>query len=126
MVKIKLNRVTRFEHIITSQETPSKHVLNIATKILRSGGIIIYHTDTLYGFGVMIHGSHSKSEALKKDGAEITWAHQINNRRIKMGSRELYWQPCLKHIRGANLVIVEQASKLVLNYVLFSGMEEIQ
>lgn len=69
---------------------------------------------------VLIHGSPSKSEARKKDNAEITWAHHIKNRCIKTGPHELYWQPCLKHLRGANLVIVEQASKLILNYVLFT------
>ena len=68
---------------------------------------------------VLIHGSPSKSEARKKDGVKITWAHHIKNRSIKIGPYELHWQPCLQHIRGANLVIVEQASKLILNYVLF-------
>ena len=68
---------------------------------------------------VLIYGSPSKSEAQKKDSAEITWANHIKNRSIKIGTHELYWQPCLKHIREADLIIVEQASKLLLNYVLF-------
>ncbi len=67
---------------------------------------------------VLIYGSPSKSKTRKKDGAEITWAHHIKNRSIKVGLHKLYWQPCLKHIRGADLVIVEQASKLILNYLL--------
>ncbi|MCG2722789.1 MAG: glycosyltransferase family 4 protein [Thermodesulfovibrionales bacterium] len=67
---------------------------------------------------VLIHGSPSESEARKKDGVEIEWAHSVKNRSIMIGQHELYWQPCLKHIRGADLVIAEQASKLILNYVL--------
>ena len=67
---------------------------------------------------VLIHGFPSKKEARKKDNAEIAWAHHVKDRCIKVGQHELYWQPCLKHIRGADLVIVEQASKLILNYVL--------
>jgi hypothetical protein len=67
---------------------------------------------------VLIHGSPSKKEARKKDNAEIAWAHHVKDKCIKVGQHELYWQPCLKHIRGADLVIVEQASKLILNYVL--------
>lgn len=67
---------------------------------------------------VLIYGSPSESEALKRDGVEIEWAHHIKNRSITIGTHKLYWQPCLKHIRGADLVIVEQASKLILNYVL--------
>jgi len=69
---------------------------------------------------VLIHGSPSKDEARKKDGAEITWAHHINNKCIKIGPHKLYWQPCLRHIRGVDLIIVEQASRLILNYVLFA------
>ena len=68
---------------------------------------------------VLIHGSPSKSGARKKDSAKILWAHHIKNRSIKTGPYDLYWQPCLKYIREADLVIVEQASKLILNYALF-------
>jgi len=67
---------------------------------------------------VLIHGNPSKSESQKKDASEITWAIHCKNRCIKIGSHVLYWQPCLKFLRGADLVIVEQASKLMLNYVL--------
>jgi len=67
---------------------------------------------------VLIYGSHSKIESRKKDGAKIIWAHHIENRSIKLGPYKLYWQPCLKYIKGADLIIVEQASKLILNYVL--------
>jgi len=70
---------------------------------------------------VLLHGFPSKSEADKKDEIEIEWAHQIKNKCIKIGLRDLYWQTCLKHIRDADLIIVEQASKLLLNYVLFMG-----
>ena len=68
---------------------------------------------------VLIYGSPSKGEAQKKDSVEITWANHIKNRSIKIGTHELHWQPCLKHIREADLIIVEQASKLLLNYLLF-------
>jgi len=70
---------------------------------------------------VLIHCSPSESEALKRDGVEIEWTHHVKDRCIKIGPYELYWQPCLKHIRGADLVIVEQASKLILNYVLVAS-----
>ena len=52
---MKLNRTTKCEHIFTNQDRPSTNAINRAAKILRSGGIIIYPTDTLYGFGVMIN-----------------------------------------------------------------------
>lgn len=68
---------------------------------------------------VLLHGNYSNSEAKKNDEVEIEWAHKIKNKCIKAGPRELYWQTCLKYIPNANLIIVEQASKLLLNYVLF-------
>ena len=68
---------------------------------------------------VLIHGLPSKSETKKKDEVVIAWANLIKNKCIKIDSRELYWQPCLKLLRRADLIIVDQASKLLLNYVLF-------
>ena len=66
----------------------------------------------------LIYGAPSKREARKNDNVEITWAHHITNKCIEIGPYTLYWQPCLRELRGADLVIVEQASKLLLNYVL--------
>jgi len=70
---------------------------------------------------VLVYGSPSEIESLKQDNIEITWANHIKNRSIKIGRYRLYWQPCLPYLQGADLVIVEQASRLILNYVLFAG-----
>jgi glycosyltransferase involved in cell wall biosynthesis len=37
---------------------------------------------------------------------------------IPIGGRELFWQPALPLLRGSDLVVVDVASKLLLNYVL--------
>lgn len=66
-----------------------------------------------------IYGVPAGVDAEKKDAAEIAWAHRIENRCINVGTHLLYWQPCLQLLQSADLVIVEQASKLPLNYVLF-------
>lgn len=50
----------------------------------------------------------------------LDWATPIQNVTLPVGERTLYWQPCLPLLQGANLVIVEQASKLLLNYVLLA------
>ncbi len=78
---MKLNRVSRCEHIITSQETPSKTAISLATKTLRSGGIIIYPTDTLYGFGVMINNKKAikKLYGLKKRDKKKPFSILIND-----------------------------------------------
>jgi len=76
-----LNRSLRYEHIITNQETPSKTAISRATNILRSGGIIIYPTDTLYGFGVMLNDRKAikKLNDVKKRDRKKPFSILINN-----------------------------------------------
>lgn len=66
----------------------------------------------------LIHGKPNEKEALKKDEAQVNWATKIKNRTVKIGSQELYWQPCLNAIKNSELVIVEQANKNLVNYWL--------
>ncbi|HJQ20137.1 MAG TPA: glycosyltransferase family 4 protein, partial [Gemmatimonadaceae bacterium] len=42
----------------------------------------------------------------------------VRNRYVRLFGRELIWQPVLKEVWSADLVIAEQASKLLVNYVL--------
>lgn len=56
----------------------------------------------------------------RNDSATNNWAIFKKNRYIKIGKRQLIWQPCLKEIKGADLVIVEQADRLLINYILIS------
>ena len=64
----------------------------------------------------LIYGS---DDTLSFNDADIDWAIKIPNRRIRIGNKSLYWQPCLKHLKNADLIVVEQANKLLVNYVLW-------
>ena len=66
----------------------------------------------------LIYGQSATKDAVKKDGIELEWAQRIENRTMRLGRLELYWQPCLRLVDKTDLVIVEQASKLLVNYVL--------
>ena len=66
----------------------------------------------------LIYGQPGAKDAAKKDTVDLEWAQRIENRIVRFCGRELYWQPCLHFLRGADLVIVEQASKLLVNCVL--------
>ncbi len=66
----------------------------------------------------LIYGQPIGVDQLKRDTGHIAWALPIRNRIVNVGSRQLYWQPCLHLLKDCDLVIVEQASKLLLNYVL--------
>jgi len=67
---------------------------------------------------VLIYGQPGSADATKKDTGELSWAHKIHNKIFRFRSREAYWQPCLGLLRNVDLVIVEQANKLLINYVL--------
>lgn len=54
----------------------------------------------------------------QKDEVPLDFGNFRKNKNIKIGSLNLVWQPCLKEIRSADLVIVEQANRLLLNYLL--------
>ena len=78
---MKLNRMPRYEHFITSQETPSKIAIHHAAKALRAGGVIIYPTDTLYGFGVIFNNKKAikKLYDIKKRDKKRPFSILINN-----------------------------------------------
>ena len=70
---------------------------------------------------ILIYGLPSKSGEKKYDEVELSWAHEIKNKCIKIDTHILYWQSCLKILRNADLIIVDQSSKLLLNYILFTS-----
>jgi glycosyltransferase involved in cell wall biosynthesis len=68
----------------------------------------------------VIYGRPGKEEAKRRDTATIPWGLAIENRALSFGGRSVVWQPCAALVRDSDLVIVEQASKLLLNYVLLT------
>jgi glycosyltransferase involved in cell wall biosynthesis len=69
----------------------------------------------------LIYGQPDAKEATKRDVGAISWGYPIQNRQLQVGRRSFLWQPCFALLRGSDLVIVEQASKLLLNYVLLAA-----
>ncbi len=47
-----------------------------------------------------------------------SWAKYKQNKYLEFCGREFVWQPCFDECRSADLVIVEQANRLLLNYLL--------
>jgi glycosyltransferase involved in cell wall biosynthesis len=71
----------------------------------------------------LIAGQPSAAELAKDDAVTLPWARAIHNRYLTVAGRELVWQPAFGMTRGADMVIVEQASRLLLNYALLLGRE---
>lgn len=49
------------------------------------------------------------------------WAKCVRDWRVSLGGIEICWQPYAAYVRDADLVIVEQANRLLLNYWLMAG-----
>jgi L-malate glycosyltransferase len=54
----------------------------------------------------------------RDDALDLPWGRHLRRRVLRLGHRHLVWQPLVPELRTADLVIVEQASQLVLNYRL--------
>ncbi len=68
----------------------------------------------------VIVGRPYGAELAKNDSGEVPWAEYVDNRVLPFGRRTLVWQPVLKRVRSADLVIVEQANKALVNFVFMS------
>jgi glycosyltransferase involved in cell wall biosynthesis len=68
----------------------------------------------------LVYGDPLGDDRARLDESDIEWAHRIRNRAIGSHRRPLVWQPALSYARRADLVIVEQATKLLINPVLLA------
>jgi len=66
----------------------------------------------------LVYGRLKNQDSKKKDERSLEWATFRENKRIKVGSANLLWQPSLDKVVQADLVIVEQANSLLINYLL--------
>ncbi len=73
----------------------------------------------------LVYGKLKNTDSLKNDEVDIDWAFFIPNKIIRVGTTQLLWQPCLSHTKGKDLIIVEQANKLLINYY-FSFMRHFK
>lgn len=67
---------------------------------------------------ILLYGQPASQDKLKNDTVDLDWAINVPNKIVEIGNKEVYWQPVLKYLRGVDLVIVEQASRLLINYIL--------
>ena len=79
--------------------------------------------DTLAARGIeliLVYGQPVKQERVKGDSVDLPWADKVSNVHLSFMGRTLIWQPVLRFIPGADLIIVEQASKLLVNHALWA------
>jgi L-malate glycosyltransferase len=66
----------------------------------------------------LFHSNLAPEDDPRPDALEVPWAVHLPRRELAVGSRGLLWQPYHPALRSADLVVVEQAADLPLNYRL--------
>lgn len=66
----------------------------------------------------LIHGDPPASRRGRKDSLVVDWAEFVPNRLWTIGGLELTLQPVVGRLRGADLVVLQQETGLVLNYAM--------
>jgi glycosyltransferase involved in cell wall biosynthesis len=70
------------------------------------------------------YGTASETVALREDSGDISWGTRVHNRHFRLRtSHEALWQPVILATRQADLIIVDQASRLLANYVLLARQQ---
>jgi glycosyltransferase involved in cell wall biosynthesis len=67
---------------------------------------------------LLLHSTPARDADPRDDALDVPWSTNIGRRVVRVGGRPLVWQPLVPALRNADLVIVEQASQLLLNYRL--------
>lgn len=68
----------------------------------------------------VIYGHAAAGTVPKTVEIDERWAWLIKNSYLRLGNHELVWQPCWSLVRDVDLVIVEQANRLVVNHALLA------
>jgi glycosyltransferase involved in cell wall biosynthesis len=69
--------------------------------------------------GIQLVFIYGPDDTMTFNDADLDWGIKIKNHSINLFGRKLYYQPILQHSKNADLIIVEQASKLLINYYLW-------
>jgi glycosyltransferase involved in cell wall biosynthesis len=66
----------------------------------------------------VICGQENPGTVPKSVLAGAPWEQRIENRYFQIAGTEFVWQPCWSEVQDADLVIVEQANRLLINYLV--------
>lgn len=70
----------------------------------------------------LIHGQATATELTRNDTGQLTWATEVRNRSVRLGGRDLLWQPLPAWMRECQLVVLMQENRLLSNYPWLFGL----
>jgi glycosyltransferase involved in cell wall biosynthesis len=65
---------------------------------------------------VLVHGQPTAAERARQDTATLPWAVEVHNRVLRIGGRDILWQPMPAEAQGSDLVVLMQENRLLSNY----------
>jgi len=71
----------------------------------------------------LVHSTEAARDDPRGDAIDIPWAVHVPADAVTLGRRSLVWQRALGPAAGADLVVVEQASQMLVNYALLARQE---
>jgi glycosyltransferase involved in cell wall biosynthesis len=69
----------------------------------------------------VVAGQPAPDDSLRGDAVALPWVESVRNRYARIAGREVCWQPVMHRVWGADLVVVEQATRLLANYALLAS-----
>ena len=72
----------------------------------------------------LIHSAPKREDAMREDAGEPDWSEQVRLWRVPMAGG-VYWQQAWSGAARSDLVVVEQASRPLLNYVLAASRSRV-
>lgn len=69
---------------------------------------------------VLIHSNTPPEEDVWRSTVDLPWSHRVDARTLSVAGRRLVWQRAHRLLSGCDLVIVEQGSRHLLNYLLLA------
>jgi L-malate glycosyltransferase len=65
-----------------------------------------------------VHNTPENAQDRRRDVAELSWAHRTSSWDLGVAGKSVMWQAAPRGLFDADLVVVEQANRLLLNYRL--------
>lgn len=66
----------------------------------------------------LVHGQATSSEKSKNDEGKLEWADKTRNSYVRVGGRDILWQPLPDSVCDADLYVIMQENRILSNYPL--------
>jgi len=66
----------------------------------------------------LVHGQATSNEKSKNDEGTLQWADKTHNAFVRVGDRDILWQPLPDSVRDADLFVIMQENRILSNYPL--------